>query len=75
MFKLAISFFLSLSFILCIELDYNYMVDVGSGDYSDDYPGHSQEQHHHFLETEVSHEENYQEVLDLDTDALGKNKR
>ena len=71
MFKLAIIFFLSLSSILFNDFEYDYMIDVGSSEESE-YKDHSQEQHHHFTETEFSHEENYEEVLDLDT--LGKKK-
>ena len=76
MFKLAILLFLSLSSILCSEFDYNYMVKEGSReepDYNDD---HSQEKHeahhHHSWETQFSEEENYQEVLDMET--LGKKR-
>ena len=66
MFKLAILIFLSLSPILCTELDYNY----NSREEPDFNSGKSKEKHHHFWESEFSHEENYEEVLDME--ALGK---
>ena len=73
MFKLAVLLFLSLSSILCSEFDYNYMVKGGSREEQDSKHDHSQEKHeahHHFWETQSSEEENYQEVLDMET--LGK---